>query len=306
MSTAKWFVIINLTSGNGKAKISWPKIKALLEFAGFSFDFAFTESANHNRVLVQDAVNQHINNIICVGGDGTIHNTINGIMEVSAHERSLLTLGVIPIGTGNDWVKTHGISKTIEDAIQTIKAGKILIQDIGKISFLNQKTSPVYFHNLAGVGFDGYVANKVTKYKHYGSLSYLIGALVGLFAYKNVAATININDQKITTKVLMVLIGLGKYSGGGMRLTSFSQSDNSLFDVTIAKNLSKLDILLNISKLYNGSIVNHKKVMNLKTTNMQVIINQQKSPLLQADGEMIGSGNFMVSIVPKALRFYGN
>lgn len=306
MPSSKWFVIINPTSGNRKAKKHWPKIEALLKAHAFDFDFTFTKNAEHNRFLVLNSVNQRINKIICVGGDGTIHNTVNGIMELDKIQRSSITLGIIPIGTGNDWVKTYHISKNIEEAIQTIKDGKYAIQDIGKIAFLDQDKPPVYFNNLAGIGFDGYVANKVSKYKHLGSIAYLIGALIGLFSFKNFQVVITVNNKKIKTKALMVLAGLCKYSGGGMRLTDYTNGNNKQLDITVAKNFSKLNILLNTPKLYNGSIVNYKKVMNLKASEMVVTIDQNKKPLIQADGEVIGSGSFKVSLISDALRFYSN
>ncbi|MFK2819076.1 diacylglycerol kinase family protein [Flavobacteriaceae sp. LMIT009] len=304
MADEKWFVIINPTSGNGKAKKLWPKIKSLLELNDFSFEFAFTESAEHNVKLVYNSVNQGFKNFICVGGDGTIHNTVNGIITQNRFESKELSLGVIPVGTGNDWIKTHNIPRDVEQAILTIKNGETALQDVGKIEFLSVQRDPVFFNNLAGVGFDGYVVSKVGKYKHLGSASYLIGALMGLFSFKNFKVEIEANNEIIKTSSLMVLVGLCQYSGGGMQLTDYSNYNNSFFDITIAKQFSKLDVLLNTHKLYNGMIKSYRKVENLSSDQVIIRIPQGLKPFIQADGELIGMGDIKVSLIPSALSFY--
>lgn len=301
--SAKWFVIINPTSGNGKAKKLWPKIKKLLDRYNFDFEFAFTENASHNVDLVHVSVNQGVKNIICVGGDGTIHNTVNGIMTQDRFASNEITLGVIPIGTGNDWVRTHEIPKDLEKAFVVIKQGQTAVQDVGKIEFLKSDKSPVFFNNLAGIGFDGYVASKVGRYKHLGGIAYLLGAILGLFSFKNFDVALTTNDDHITTKALMALIGLCQYSGGGMQLTKYSHYNNGKFDISLAKNFSKVDIVINTPKLYNGTITKLNKVVTLNNSEIEVKILGDKKPLIQADGEIVGSGSFKVSLVSNALKF---
>ncbi len=304
-NSKKWFVIINPTSGNGKAKTFWPKIKHLLETNDFNFEFEFTKSGQHNISVVQNIVNQGFKHIICVGGDGTIHHTVNGIMLQKSVPTSSIHVGVIPIGTGNDWVKTYGIPKEHKKALDIIKNGNIKQQDVGKIEFLNYQKPSVFFNNLAGVGFDGYVVSKVGKYKHFGALAYLIGAVLGLFSFKNFNVEVVTNSQTIKAKSLMVLVGLCKYSGGGMQLTDYKNPNNGLFDVSVAKDFSKWDIIKNMTKLFNGSIVKLKKVDTLKTNCITILSsNEINQPYIQADGELIGTGDIKVSIISKAFSFY--
>ena len=304
MTDYKWSVIINPTSGNGKAKTLWPKIKEQLEVQGFDFEFEFTKSGFHNIELIQNIVNQGFKNIICVGGDGTIHNTINGIMSQTKVKSDEISLGVIPIGTGNDWIKTHDLPKDIKEAISTIENGKTSVQDIGKIEFFDDSKTPVFFNNLAGIGFDGFVVSKVEKYKHLGSISYLVGAVLGLFSFKNFEVDVEVNNQHIKTKSLMVLIGLCKFSGGGMRLTDFSSHNNGLFDITIIKNLSKLSVIANLSNLYNGRLTQVKNVSALQASEVIIRVEQKIKPFIQADGELLGTNDIKVTLVHKGIRFY--
>ena len=303
-SIKKWFVVINPTSGNGAAKKLWPKIEQRLLTYQFDFEYAFTQYHKHSVKLIQKSINQGFINIISVGGDGTLHNIVNGIMSQDKVSPTNITIGVIPIGTGNDWVKTYDIPKDIETAIQIIKNGNTTEQDIGKIEFLNQVMPPVYFNNLAGVGFDGFVVSKAGKYKHFGAMAYLIGTVMGLFAFKNFETEISLNTEVITTKSLMILIGLCKYSGGGMQLTKTPHPSDGLFDITIAENFSKWDIVKNISKLFNGKIVNFKKVQTFKAESITIKILQEDKPFIQADGELIGSGDFRITMLPNTFSFY--
>ena len=302
----RWFVIINPTSGNGSSKRKWPRIKALLNAEDFDFDYAFTEHEKHSVLLVQIAVNQGFKKIISVGGDGTLHNIINGIQRQNSVNSSDIQIGVVPIGTGNDWIKTYNIPLHIEKAISIIKRGVLRQQDIGKIEFIDQKQESIYFNNLAGVGFDGFVVSKVGKYKNLGAIAYLIGAIAGLFSFKNFSSTITLNETEIRTKSLMVLAGLCKYSGGGMQLTKDPNPNDGLFDVSIAKDLSKFDILKNLSNLFNGKIVDHSKVENYKVSELSIIIDSKVKPFIQADGELIGTGSIRLKIVPRVFTFYAN
>jgi len=299
-----WFVIINPTSGNGSGKRKWPKIKSLLELEEFKFDFAFTEYENHSIELVQNAINEGVKNIVGVGGDGTLHNIINGINKQDSVTSSGVKVGIIPIGTGNDWIKTYNIPLDIKEAIAIIKKGKTKLQDLGKIAFLENNHEPIFFNNLAGIGFDGYVVSKVGKYKHLGALAYLFGAIIGLFSFKNFEATIKLNKKEIKTKSLMILAGICKFSGGGMRLTEEPLPEDGLFDISIAKNLSKLEIITNLFSLFNGNIVKHPKVETYKVNELSIVVNSDNKPFIQADGELIGKGNIRLEIVPKAFSFF--
>ncbi len=217
---------------------------------------------------------------------------------------SAIHVGMIPVGTGNDWVKTHHIPLDYEKAIEIIVNENITCQDIGKIVFPNQTIPAVYFNNLAGVGFDGFVVSKVHKYKHYGALAYLFGALAGLFSFHPFSSTIRINSKEYSGKTLMVLIGLCKYSGGGMQLTNSANPFDGLFDVSIAGDLSKLEVVKNLKNLFNGKIINHNKVVSINSDLICIDINQKELPYIQADGELIGVGNIQVSLLPKAFSFY--
>jgi len=115
-----WFLIVNPTSGNGKSKKNWRKISDELKKQNIIFSFAFTEYSKHEEILVENAIKKGFTKIISVGGDGTLHHVVNGIMKQKLVETNSIQLAVIPIGTGNDWVKTYNIGTKIEKSIAII------------------------------------------------------------------------------------------------------------------------------------------------------------------------------------------
>lgn len=298
----KWFVIINPTSGNGVAKKKWNPIYNELKKQQFDFDFSFTDYKKHSKELLDKALKQGITKFICVGGDGTFHTIVNAIFSLNPSNISEIKLGIIPVGTANDWVKTYKISKNYKTAIKTIKEEFTIKQDIGKL-LIYENNSVVYFNNLAGIGFDGYVVNKVHKFKYLGFLAYLTGAFISLASYKKSKLEIVFNNTEIKEKTLMLLIGICKYSGGGMQLTKNANPIDGLFDISHINKISLITLLGNIGGLFNGNITSHKLVKNYKSSQLKITVLDDEKTFIQADGEIVGSGSFEAEIIPKTLHF---
>ena len=298
-NTNSWFIIANPTSGNRNFSKLWKEIQQSLKNKNLDYSFAFTQFSKHEITLVQNAIKIGFRNIISVGGDGTLHHVVNGIMTQRYVKTSDITISVIPLGTGNDWIKTYNIPTSIKEAIEIIYKKNIITQDIGVLKSLNTVT---YFNNVAGLGYDGYVVSKLKSLKKFGSISYLIAGFYGMLFYKKSNFNIKINNKVIESDCLMVVFGICKYSGGGMQFTEKINTSSGLLNVTIVKNFTLLDLIINLPKLYSGEIVNHKKVATYKTKKIEVSLKKTK-PFIQADGELIGAGNVSVTIIEKAIQF---
>ena len=295
-----FFLVVNPNSGTDNFQKSWRRIQECLREQEVDYSFSFTQYPKHEILLVEEAIQQGFRNIISVGGDGTLHHVLNGMMRQRYTKSSEIKLGVIPLGTGNDWIKTYGIPKDISQAIQIIKIGQTDFQDVGCIQLEN--STKEYFINMAGIGYDGYVVNKLNKLKRFGSIGYLLSGLQGLLFYKKSNYTIEINNQRVEEKCLMILFGICQYSGGGMQMTKDSNPKDGLLDITIAKNFSLFDLVLNLPKLYNGKIVDHKKVENFKATSIKITERPDQKSHVEADGELIGKGSLEVSILPMTIQ----
>ena len=299
----KWFVIINPTSGNGKSLKRINFIKKQLKIQQIPFTIVTTKYRYHEILLVQNAIKQGFNKFINVGGDGTLHYIINGIMLQKNIITNTIKIAVIPVGTGNDWVKTYKIPTNIKKTIEIIKKENTIYQDIGYLKLLD--TNKIhYFNNIAGIGFDAYVVTKLSKLKKLGSISYLLAGLIGFLNYKKSKILIHIKDKKITSKIFMISIGLCKYSGGGMQLTDYKNHKPSFFDITLIKNITLSKVILNIKKLYNGSIFTLKEVEKYQVKKIKIRNLNTKIPFyIQADGELLGKGNVDISIIKNAIQF---
>jgi YegS/Rv2252/BmrU family lipid kinase len=295
-----WFIIANPTSGNGNFSKNWKDIEQFLIAKNIKYSYAFTQFSKHEIELVQTAIQQGFRNFITVGGDGTLHHVVNGIMTQRYVKSSDITIGVIPLGTGNDWIKTYNIPLNIEKSIEIIQQKNIILQDIGVLE--TEDKTITYFNNVAGLGYDGFIVNKLKKLKPFGSLSYLIAGTYGLFFYKKSVFKVHFNDTEVETNCLMTILGICKYSGNGMQFTKDVNPTDGFLDITIAKNITLVDLLLNINRLYNGKIVNHKKVDTYKTKEISITPKHYKT-FIQADGELIGNGKVKVNIVKEAIQF---
>ena len=295
-----WFVIINPTSGNNFVAKRKKKILALLEQLNAPYKVHMTEYSGHEEELVQQGVEEGYRQFISVGGDGTLHHVTNGVLKQQIIPTPEITLAVIPVGTGNDWIKNNNIPKNTAKAIDIINQNNTTQLDIGKITKDNKT---IYFNILVGIGYDSFVVEKAIRYKKYGKFAYLIASVLGVINFKKSTICYTFNNQATTVTSLMGIIGLGKFCGSGMRLTHQADDRDGLFDITLVKDIKVISLLANIKKIYNGKLHQHKKVEVHKTDKIKVAVKAGGIPFVEADGELIGKGDFEVEMMPQALCF---
>lgn len=300
----KWFVIVNPVSGFGKVKKEWEAISGELKRQGLEFDFEFTTAQARGNELAHKAISSGYRRLICVGGDGHLHDIVNGVMTQTYVPSTDITIGMISQGTGNDWIKTNGIPKDIKKAIAVIRQGKTYIQNAGLAqSYRDGQAVSQYFHNFAGVGFDAYVVQNTINSKSYGQIAYLLVMLKSLFSYQKPVLRITLDDRVIETRTYLTLSGIGRFGGGGMKLTPNAQPDGEAFNVSVAKDFSKIDVFRYIGKLYDGSFIHLDKAESHMSKNIKIeVISSVDEVYMEADGDMMGTGPFEISLVPHALR----
>jgi YegS/Rv2252/BmrU family lipid kinase len=298
-----WLVIVNPNAGSGKGWLDWPVIEKLLISYNFRYQHEFTLRRLHAIVLTRKFINEGYRKIIVVGGDGTMNEVINGIFIQKRFETSDIILGMIPVGTGNDWGRMFGISRNYEEAIHTIQASKTFIQDAGKVVFRkNELTQQRYFVNIAGLGFDALVVKKTNKSKESGKsnpLIYKYNIFTSLFSFKTPKATIEVDGKSVINDVFNVSVGICKYNGGGMMPLPDAKADDGLFDLTVIKKIARWDVIRSIKQLYDGSIVRHPKVVTYQGKNIKISSNT--NIFLETDGESLGHTPMVFEIVPRSI-----
>ena len=141
----------------------------MLNEKNIDFSYAFTANSKHEIELVHNTIQKGYRNIISVDGEGTLNGVVNGIMMQRYVKTSDITKAVIPLGVGNDYIKTYDIIDNIKKSIDLIKQKKTILQAIGRLKLTNTNT---YFKNVASLGYDGYVVNKFNKLKWFGPIAY--------------------------------------------------------------------------------------------------------------------------------------
>jgi YegS/Rv2252/BmrU family lipid kinase len=304
MNKATWIAIVNLTAGGGKTKKDWPLIAQILQKEGIRYEPFFTERRLHASIIARTKIKEGYSKIIVVGGDGTMNEVINGVFAQRRIHTTGVMLGMISVGTGNDWAKTFNIPSDYEGAVRTIKQQKTFIQDAGLVTYQrNGKMWNRYFINIAGMGFGARVVERSNIMKTRGKsgpLLYFYNIFTSLMGYRSKKAVIEIDGTSYNRKIFSLNVGIGKYNGGGMIQVPHAVADDGLYSITLIKKIGKLNVIANIGRLYNGNIVNHSKVETYMAKNVQIA----GSPLLQleTDGETLGHLPVSFQIIPRSVR----
>lgn len=300
----EWLVIVNPNAGLRKGEKDWKKISGLMVEHDIRFRSIFTEHRNHALLLAEKYINMGFRNIIVVGGDGTFNEVVNGIFNQKKYPTTEINLGLIPVGTGNDWGRMFHIPEKYKDAVKTIIKKRLFIQDVGKVTYFNsENVKHRYFVNVAGMGFDAMVAQKTNRQKDKGKggpLSYFYNIFTSLFSYKYKPYEVTIDEKKISGRVFSMNVGICKYNGGGMMQVPFAVPDDGLLDLTVINKVGKMTIIRHVKDLYDGSFVKLPQVETFRGKN--IVINSRTRIFMEADGESLGHSPFKFEIVPKSLK----
>ncbi|MGI6478680.1 MAG: diacylglycerol/lipid kinase family protein [Salinivirgaceae bacterium] len=302
----KYFFLINPNAGNSEGKREWSNILEVINKNNLDLDFAFTEFNGHAEQIVLEQIKVGHRNFIIVGGDGTVNEVINAVCKQNEVSSEDISLGIIQMGTGNDWSKYYEFDNDYQKAIDRFKQKKTKFQDVGLIRYKDEsENKEAYFINIAGLCFDSVVVKATNQMKARGKrtrLSYMFSLLKNLINYKPWHLKIHINDEILEGKFLSISIGNGKYSGGGMLQTPDAIIDDGWLDVTIYENMPKFKIAINVGRLFNGSVSKVRGVRMFKTK--KFLIESEQEIFAETDGEIIGSTPYEISIIPKAVKVF--
>jgi len=300
----EWKVIVNPNAGRKKGLKDWHIISGLLDAHEIPFKHVFTRAKHHAISLASEAIDDGCRKILVVGGDGTMNEVVNGAFRQKTVPTADISLGMITVGTGNDWGRMFDIPLEYERAIKVIKNENTFLQDAGVISFYSgTDMDKRYFINIAGLGFDALVTRRSNRYKEKGLSSkalYLWVLLRSLISYGHTSTCIEIDDKKIRNDTFTISLGIGKYSGGGMMQTPDAIANDGLFDLTLIKRMRKGEIIRSLKKLYDGTILDHPKVEAY--TGRKIKIDSDPLIHVEADGESLGHSPIVFDILPRSIQ----
>jgi YegS/Rv2252/BmrU family lipid kinase len=300
-----WFVIVNPAGGNGAVKVRWAFIEAALKQSGLPLEIVFTEAPGHATTLAREAIEKGFRHLVAVGGDGTGNETVNGILQQEVVDSQTVTFALMPVGTGNDWVRFWKVPKQTEAWLDMLKAGKTAFQDVGVARFMKDgKEGLRYFINVAGMAYDAFVVkySEQRKYLLKNRFFYLWLVFTCLWKYRLSRARVAFDGQVVEDLFYTINAGILPYSGGGMQLVPQAVPDDGLLALTFARKLSKLGVILNTWRFYNGSIGEHPLISTLSAKTVKITSLDDEPIYLEADGEWLGQTPVEFSILPNALK----
>ena len=292
-------LIVNLTAGGGKPDHHLVTVLEYLKEKGLNFKVCITTRQGEAVELAQKAADNGAELIISVGGDGTVNEIVNGIMK-SKNDPSL---GIIPLGWANDFIKSTDIPSDIIEACKILIKGKTKKIDVGVIN--NQ----IYFANICGIGFDAEVALLANQMKSKHPNLRILSAFVYVFAtvkkllspfsYHNVK--IKFDGQEIHSKILFIAISNGKFYGGRFKITPEAILDDGLLEICLVEEMGRFKYLSIIPKAFKGT---HASVKGINFYRAKEVVIQSSEPVLaQVSGEVIeGQKKFTITLLPKSLK----
>ncbi len=296
-------IIVNPTAAKGGALKQVPVIHERFKELGLRYDLVLTEHPWHAAELTQQAISNGYDVVVSAGGDGTVNEVINGIMESRQAGLGSIKLGVLPIGRGNDFAYGAGVSTNFEESLRALAQARTRVIDIG---FIQGGDYPEgrFFGNGVGIGFDAVVGFIANQSRLTGFISYLVAAIKTIFLYfKAPTVEIALDDQTLQVSALMVSIMNGRRMGGGFMMAPKSSPDDGVFDLCIASSVSKARIFALIPRFMRGNQEGHPAIRFERSRRVHVRAIEGDLPA-HADGETIctHSDELSVELIPAQIE----
>lgn len=234
--------------------------------------------------------------IVAAGGDGTLNEVINGIGENLGAAR----VGLIPLGTGNDFARTIGVPTDLDAAIDLIRAGDTRPVDLVRVTSDEVR----YFVNVSAGGFSGLVNEKLTPEmkKTWGPLAYLRGAAAALPELRAYRTTLSFdNTESMMVELYNVVVANGRYVAGGTLIAPEASIDDGLLDVVLIPQRPAAELALLAAQVALGSHLTSDSIVFRRAA--QVTVNSKPGMWFNVDGELVGNEPARFEIVARALRF---
>jgi YegS/Rv2252/BmrU family lipid kinase len=283
-------VILNPNAGKGKGKLLLTRIEKLLKAEELVFDVLETTGPGHATELAREAVGRGSETIVAAGGDGTVREVVSGIAGTKA------VLGIVPIGSGNDFCKTIGLPRELEAACRVIRSGMVRRFDLGRVG-------NTYFANAVGIGFDALVVIEANRIRWLKGLPLYVGSVFrAMLRFDCPHTTIELDDRKFERQILLAACANGQYYGGGFHVAPEAKADDGLLDVCVIDHVGRLKILQKLMYVIKGTHATQPEVKFYRSR--KVVITSPDVLYVQADGDLLPEADphrVEVELLPGAL-----
>ncbi len=282
-------LVLNPAAGRGRAAACRAKVSAYLEGRGMETERHLTERLGEARRIVSELSVGAL--VVAVGGDGTVHEVA---AECAGTRR---VMGVLPVGSGNDYVKALGVGVDLQRALEVVVGGVVRVVDAGEVN-------GVRFNNGLGIGFDAEVAAGVARAPGFlggfGGYLWSVGRLLWGLECHQVRLRLG-GREKMLTETILVAVALGTTYGARFRLAPESSLEDGVFDVIWSEELSRTEVLRLVPAVLRGTHLAHRKIHLARAAEVEVLL--KKPAMAHVDGEMLPpTREFRARVLPRSLR----
>ncbi len=288
--------LVNPASANGTTGKRWPELERRAAALGLTGATRMSERPGHLTELASQAVAGGASQLVVVGGDGTVHEVVNGVLGAGADS---VELAILPRGTGRDFARSLGVPKRFDDAVRIALSGPVRSVDAGRATF---EQGQAWFANFAGAGISGAIARDANASSKAlgGRLSFMISTVRVFARWKSAAVEAEVDGERRSGPMFEIVAMNGPYAAGGMRIAPDAMADDGRLDCVFFGDVTKLDFLTTFPKIYRGRHLAHPKIELLRG---RAITIESDPPLpIVLDGEQPGTTPARFEIVPGALR----
>ncbi len=282
----------------GKHGAGWAELRVALEARGMQVDESWTERPGHASELA--AAGDH-DLVLAAGGDGTVSEVAAGLLR-RADTGSRPVLGIMPLGTGNDYQRTARALVTGEDLAARIAEAEPATVDAGRIRFESGDRADEFFINAANAGFSAAVAERAEhSFRSWPRMAgYAVSAIATLASFRNPSVHLEIDGASEEFPANSIVMALGRYFGQGMKVAPDAVADDGLFDIITVGDIGRLELVAAYPRLYTGSHIHHGKVSVRR--GRRVSIRAERPLTVEGDGNIRGTLPAIFEVLPGALR----
>lgn len=313
LSISPWLVIVNPVAGRSRRDArAWRAMERALHQAGLAHDIAWTTGPGDGARIAAAAWQQGRERFLVAGGDGSVHDVVNGLMSAqhaqgdpaSPDPPRIPTVVPLPLGTGNDWSRSLELPGEPAALAAIIRRDHTVPHDVGRIEFPASGATPArtcWFINVAGAGFDAHVIERMPA-RTPSKFAYLAGALRELARYRSPAFRLTADDERAAAarRLLLAFVANGRYCGGRMHVAPMAQQDDGAFDLVTIDDVGLLRALPKLAKLYAGNLLRDPLVQHRLVT--KVRIEAEPAAGIEADGQLVGRTPAVITVQGGALR----
>ena len=294
-------IIANPSSGWGRSEAKLRKVESMLRDWGLDYRIVTTTGPGHAAEAAAEALRGGDRFLVAAGGDGTVHEVVNGMFAGGQPITPDAVLGVLATGSGCDFVRSFGIPGDAVRAARHLTGDAVRTIDLGKVTFADGgATTERYFANIAEAGLGGSVVARASRLPGaFASTRYFVGFWLTLPRFRPAAVRLDADGQAFEWLAHNVVVANCRFYGGGMLISPKSEPDDGRLDVLVMTG-PKSDAYTTLPKVYRGTHLPHRDIAELRVSRLTV---ETDVPYpIEADGEMLGTTPATFEVIPGALR----